>query len=129
MTLRNLPIKITIIKELIFFSFMLKVFKSSDFISKSIKGRNYLRGQKLSKLAISSMVSKGAKFLGIKKCLVISIVIQRQFKRYGYDSKIIIGWQLTDKFYSHSWVECESEYFPPNETLNSKQYKEIKIFE
>ena len=128
MTLRNLPIKITIIKELIVFSLMLKVFKSSDFISKSILVRNYPKRRELSKLAISSMVSKGAKFLGIKKCLVISIVIQRQFKKYDYNSKIIIGWQLSDKFYSHSWVECESECFPPNEKLNSKQYKEIKTF-
>ena len=129
MTLRNLPIKVIIIKELIFFSFMLKMFKSSDFISKSILVRKYFERRELSKLAISSMVSKGAKFLGIKKCLVISIVIQRQFKKFGYNSKIIIGWQLSDKFYSHSWVECELEHFPPSEKLNSKQYKEIKTFE
>lgn len=108
---------------------MLKLFKSSEFISKSIIVRNHFKRQKLSKLAISSMVVKGAKVLGIKKCLVISLVIQRQFKSYGYNSKIIIGWRLTNKFYSHSWIECDSECFPPNETVNSKQYKEIKIFE
>ena len=75
------------------------------------------------------MVLKGAKILGISKCLVISMVIYRLLKRHGYNAKLIIGWNINDKFSSHSWVESDFEYFPPIEKVNSKKYKKIKVFE
>ena len=128
MNLSNLAPKFDILSELIFFSITLAFIKNTSFINKytDLKVQRY--SKKIDKGHLSRMVLKGAKILGIKKCLIISLVMHRAFKKHGHNSKIIIGWRLTDKFYSHSWIESDHEYYPPIEKQNSKKFKKIKVF-
>ena len=129
MSLNNLNVKFIIISELIFFSFAFYFFKDTSFIYDATRIKFHKPSKKIQKKFLSSMVLRAAKILGISKCLVISLVIFRLFKRHGYNAKLTIGWNIDDKFSSHSWVESDFEYFPPLEKQNSKKYKRIKVFE
>tara|TARA_B100000900_G_C20594608_1_gene722894 strand:- start:2435 stop:2776 length:342 start_codon:yes stop_codon:yes gene_type:complete len=112
-----------------FFSIAFNFIKDTSFISYATRIKSHNPSKKIQKKSLSSMVLKGAKILGIKKCLVISLVIYRIFKKHGYNAKLAIGWHIKDKFSSHSWVESNSEYFPASEIENSKKYKKIKVFQ
>lgn len=129
MTLNNLNVKFNIISELIFFSFAFNFFKDTSFIYKATRIKSNKPSKKIQKKFLSSMVLKAANILGISKCLVISMVIYRIFKRHGYNAKLTIGWNIDNKFSSHSWVESDFEHFPSLEKENSKKYKKIKVFE
>jgi hypothetical protein len=129
MSLNNLNVKFNIVSELIFFSLAFYFFKDTSFIYDATRIKLHKPSKKIQKKSLSSMVLKAAKILGISKCLVISMVIYRIFKRHGYNAKLAIGWHIKDKFSSHSWVESDFEYFPPLEKQNSKKYKKIKVFE
>ena len=129
MSLSNLNVKFYILSELIFFSFAFYFFKDTSFITKATRIKLHKPSKKIQKKFLSSMVLKAANFLGIRKCLVISLVIYRIFKRHGHNAKLTIGWKVNDKFSSHSWIESDFEYYPPMEKLNSRKYKKIKVFE
>ncbi len=129
MSLNNLSVKFNILYELIYFSIAFNFLKDTSFINKATRVKFHHQSKKISKRSLIRIVLRGAKILGIKKCLVISMVIFRILKRHGYSAKLIIGWHMTDKFSSHSWVESDSDYFPQIEIENSKKYKKIKAFE
>lgn len=129
MSLNNLSIKFNILYELIYFSVAFYFLKDTSFIIKATQVKFNNQSKKILKESLTRLILRGAKILGIKKCLVISVVIFRTFKRHGYSAKLLIGWHMTDKFSSHSWVESDLEYFPQTEIKNSKKYKKIKVFE
>ena len=129
MSLSNLNVKFNILFELIFFSIVFYFLKNTSVITQATRIKLHNPSKKIQKKSLSSMVLKASKILSISKCLVISLVIYRIFKRHGHNAKLVVGWNINDKFSSHSWIESDFEYFPPMEKANSKKYKKIKVFE